>query len=63
MVRSREISNRFLEDFRLTIGEMAADNNYSELLRLAHAEGLSMHSESAGPASASGGWIKDYGNK
>lgn len=42
---------------------MAADNNYSELLRLAHAEGLSMHSESAGPASASGGWIKDYGNK
>ena len=49
MVGSREISNRFLEDFRLTVGEMAADNNYSEMRRLAHESGLSMHSESAGP--------------
>lgn len=49
IVGSREMSNRFLEDFRLTIGEMAADNNYNEMHRLAHAEGISMHSESAGP--------------
>jgi len=49
IVENREISNRFLEDFRLTIGEMAANYNYSELHRLANAEGLSMHSESAGP--------------
>jgi hypothetical protein len=49
IVGSRETSNRFLEDFRLTIGDMAADYNYSELHRLAHTEGISMHSESAGP--------------
>ncbi|HSH19195.1 MAG TPA: glycosyl hydrolase [Draconibacterium sp.] len=49
IVKNREISNRFLEDFRLTVGDMAADYNYSEMYRLAHAEGISMHSESAGP--------------
>jgi hypothetical protein len=49
IVESREISNRFLEDFRLTVGEMAADYNYGEMRRLAHEAGLSMHSESAGP--------------
>jgi hypothetical protein len=49
IVGSREISNRFLEDFRLTIGDLAADNNYEEMHRLAHAEGIAMHSESAGP--------------
>lgn len=49
IVESREISNRFLEDFRLTVGDLAADYNYSEMLRLAHEAGVSMHSESAGP--------------
>jgi len=49
LVESREISNRFLEDFRLTVGDLAAEYNYSEMKRLAHAEGISMHSESAGP--------------
>lgn len=49
IVGSREISNRFLEDFRLTVGDMAAEYNYSEMRRLAHSEGISMHSESAGP--------------
>jgi len=49
IVGSREISNRFLEDFRMTVGEMAADYNYGELRSLAHSEGISMHSESAGP--------------
>lgn len=49
IVGSREMSNRFLEDFRLTVGDMVADGNYGELHRLAHAEGISMHSESAGP--------------
>ena len=49
IVGSREISNRFLEDFRLTVGDMAAEYNYGELHRLANLEGISMHSESAGP--------------
>ncbi|MCP4309627.1 MAG: glycoside hydrolase family 2 [Bacteroidetes bacterium] len=49
IVGSRDISNRFLEDFRLTVGDMAAEYNYGELRKLAHSEGISMHSESAGP--------------
>ena len=49
IVGNREITNRFLEDFRHTVGDMAADYNYSEMYRLAQAEGISMHSESAGP--------------
>lgn len=49
IVGNREITNRFLEDFRQTVGDLAADYNYSEMYRLAKAEGISMHSESAGP--------------
>ena len=44
-----KLSNRFLEDFRMTVGDLAAEYNYSELHQLAHAEGIAMHSESAGP--------------
>ena len=49
IVESREITNRFLEDFRMTVGDLAGEYNYSELHRLAHSEGISMHSENAGP--------------
>jgi len=49
IVISREVTNRFLEDFRLTVGDLVADNNYREFRRLAHEAGLSIHSESAGP--------------
>jgi hypothetical protein len=52
IVVSREISNRFLEDFRLTIGEMVADNNYAVLRDLAHKNGVLLHSESGGPHAA-----------
>jgi hypothetical protein len=49
IVENREISNRFLEDYRLTIGDLAVEHNYAVMRDLAHSEGLSMHSESAGP--------------
>jgi hypothetical protein len=49
IVGSREISNRFLEDYRLTIGDLAVEDNYEIMRNLAHSEGISMHSESAGP--------------
>jgi len=49
IVGSREISNRFLEDYRLTIGDLAVEENYKVMSDLAHSEGISMHSESAGP--------------
>jgi len=52
IVNSLEVSNRFLEDFRLTIGELVADKNYAVLRELAHKEGVLLHSESGGPHAA-----------
>lgn len=49
IVGSRDISNRFLEDFRLTVGDLAAEENYQLLKQLLHAEGIALHMESAGP--------------
>jgi hypothetical protein len=50
IVGSREISNRFLEDFRLTVADLAAGENYQVLRDLAHAEGIGLefiHKQSA----------------
>jgi hypothetical protein len=52
IVGSREISNRFLEDFRLTVSDLVAQENYRILKDLAHANGLLLHSESGGPHAA-----------
>ena len=52
IVGTREVSNRFLEDFRLTIGELVADQNYGVLRNLAHGNGVLLHSESGGPHAA-----------
>ncbi len=52
IVGSRGVSNRFLEDFRLTVSDLVADENYQVLKDLAHANGLLLHSESGGPHQA-----------
>ncbi len=52
IVGSQEISDRFLEDFRLTVGELVADQNYAVLRDLAHENGVLLHSESGGPHAA-----------
>lgn len=49
IVKSIELSERFLEDYRLTIGDLAIENNYRIQRNLAHSKGLRFHSESAGP--------------
>ncbi len=49
IVESREASNRFLHDFRRTIGDLAIANHYQLFRDLAHAHGLSIHPESGGP--------------
>ncbi len=46
---SREISNRFLYDFRKTIGDCIADNHYARFRDLSHRYGIKYHSESGGP--------------
>lgn len=49
IVNSRSASNRFLHDFRRTIGDMAAENHYGSFLRNARRHNLLIHPESGGP--------------
>ena len=52
IVDSRDISNRFLYDFRKTIGDLIADRMYARFADYAHEHGLMVHPESGGPHSA-----------
>lgn len=49
IVESRSSSNRFLHDFRKTIGDLAIDCHYQPFRDLAHQHGLRIHPESGGP--------------
>ncbi len=49
IVNSREASNRFLFDYRKTLGDLAIDNHYRLFRDNAHRHGLEIHPESGGP--------------
>lgn len=49
IVESRDVSNRFLADFRKTIGDCIAENHYQVFAGLAHQHNLGIHPESGGP--------------
>ena len=49
IVNSREESNRFLHDFRRTMGDLAIDNHFKIFKERAHKHGLLIHPESGGP--------------
>jgi len=49
IVNSREESNRFLHDFRKTLGDLAADQHYHPFQQRAARHGLGIHPESGGP--------------
>ena len=49
---SRPVSNRFLNDFRKTIGDCIADNHYRLMSRMAHEHGMGIHPEAGGPHGA-----------
>ena len=49
IVDSRGASNRFLHDFRKTLGDLAIDNHYRPFRDGAHKHGLLIHPESGGP--------------
>ena len=49
IVDSRETSDRFLADFRKTIGDLGIDNHYRLFRDNAHRHGLEIHPESGGP--------------
>ncbi|MCF7668509.1 MAG: discoidin domain-containing protein [Verrucomicrobia bacterium] len=52
IVDDRRISNRFLNDFRRTIGDLIVDNHYRVMLELAGNHDMGIHPESGGPHGA-----------
>jgi len=52
IVENRNETDRFLHDFRKTIGDCVADNHYRLFYELAHKYGMGIHPESGGPHSA-----------
>ncbi len=49
IIEDRDKSNRYLADFRKTIGECVAENHYAVFADLAHKANLGIHPESGGP--------------
>lgn len=52
IVENRDVTNRFLHDFRKTVGDCVAENHYQLFANLAHKYGMGIHPESGGPHSA-----------
>ena len=49
IVNSRDESDRFLHDYRQTIGDLTIDNHYRLFRDLAHKHNIGIHPESGGP--------------
>ncbi|SPE27405.1 Glycoside hydrolase family 2 sugar binding protein [Candidatus Sulfopaludibacter sp. SbA3] len=52
MVESRDVSSRFLNDFRRTVGDLIVSEHYAIFAELAARSGLGIHPESGGPHGA-----------
>jgi hypothetical protein len=52
LVDSRDVSNRFLNDLRRTIGDLIAERHYAVFAEMAGRHGLGIHPESGGPHGA-----------
>ena len=52
VVENQEVTNRFLYDFRKTVGDCIAKYHYQLFADLAHRYGMGIHPESGGPHSA-----------
>lgn len=62
IVGTRELSNRFLRDFRLTVADLVAEDFYGTFTQLAHDYGVYTHPESGGPHSAPIDAVRTMGN-
>ncbi|MFC3198874.1 glycosyl hydrolase [Parapedobacter deserti] len=62
IVGNREISNRFLADFRKTIGDCISDNHFATFAANAARYGMGIHPESAGPHAGPFDGLKNYGH-
>jgi hypothetical protein len=50
LIGSAEISDRFMNDYRKTLGDCMADEHYKRFADLCHKEGMFVQNESAGPS-------------
>jgi len=62
IVGARDLSNRFLRDFRLTVADLVAEDFYATFTQLAHDYGVYTHPESGGPHSAPIDAVRTMGN-
>ena len=49
IIGSREVSTRFLNDFRRTLADLMAEHKYAAFSKKAHAMGVGTHPEAGGP--------------
>lgn len=61
IIENRDISNRFLYDFRRTIADLIWENHYKHFRDLAENDGCGIHSESGGPHPAPIDALKNVG--
>lgn len=61
IVESRDLSNRFLYDFRRTVADLIWANHYKHFSARAHADGLGIHPEGGGPHPAPIDALKNVG--
>jgi len=61
VIESRDVSNRFLYDFRRTIADLIWENHYKHFSERAFADGFGIHSESGGPHPAPIDALKNVG--
>lgn len=61
IIESRDVSNRFLYDFRKTISDLIWENHYKHFRDRAHADGYGIHPESGGPHPAPIDALKNLG--
>ncbi|MBN1516415.1 discoidin domain-containing protein [Candidatus Sumerlaeota bacterium] len=61
VIDSRDVTNRFLNDFRRTIADCIADNHYLVFAQLANEYGMGIHPESGGPHCAPLDALKNLG--
>ncbi len=61
IIQNREVSNRFLADFRKTISDCIAENHYGTFAERAKSYGMGIQPESAGPHAGPLDGLKNYG--
>jgi alpha-L-rhamnosidase len=62
IIESRDVSNRFLADFRKTISDLISDRHYRVFAEQARKYRLSIQPESAGPHTGPFDGLKNYGH-